>query len=275
MQKQFKKVIHLFWWSEPRLMGKNYENYGDLLSKYLVEKISGKEVKWIQPKKIPWYKFNRSNLLAVGSIIHHANKRSVVWGSGIIDHKQNIAKAEFRAVRGPLTRKYLVKLGYACPEIYGDPALLLPIIFYPEIKKKYSYGIVPHYHDYKVVVEQYKNKPKIKVIDLMTLDVENVTTQILECEKIISSSLHGLIVSHAYGIPALLVQFSNKLFGDGVKFRDYLESVNLEFKEINFWVKAKNLEEIKDEFNNNSVLPSKVVINSLQKGLMNSCPILN
>ena len=88
------------------------ENYGDLLSKYIVEKISDNPVKFVHPNKQQWYKRNRTNFLAVGSILHHANKHSIVWGSGIIDHEQEIAEADFRAVRGPQTRYFLLKLGY-------------------------------------------------------------------------------------------------------------------------------------------------------------------
>jgi pyruvyltransferase len=48
----------------------------------------------------------------------------------------------------------------------------------------------------------------------------------LECEKIISSSLHGLIISDAYGIPNARVNVSNKLFGGDFKFIDYYKSVD-------------------------------------------------
>ena len=117
--------IPLFWWSEIQFTFKKKENYGDLLSKYLTEKISGKSVKWVHPKKQSFFKFDKKNYLAVGSIIHHATKDSIIWGSGIIDNEQKIVKADFRAVRGPQTRKYLLEMGCDCPEIYGDPALLL------------------------------------------------------------------------------------------------------------------------------------------------------
>src|SRR5690606_4571117 len=149
--------------------------------------------------------WNKTNYVTIGSVIHHASKNSIVWGSGIIDKQQPVEKADFRAVRGPQTRKFLLDLGYDCPAVYGDPALLLPKLFHPEVKKKYRIRIIPHYEDLKVVTENYKNEPEILVIDLMTLDVEEVTRQRLNCEKTITSSLRGLIVSHAYGIPGVWV----------------------------------------------------------------------
>lgn len=267
-----RNYIPLFYWSEIKFIFKDRENYGDLLAKYLVEKISGKEVKWVHPKKQPWYKWNKKNFLAVGSIIHHASKDSVVWGSGIIDKNQSVVKADFKAVRGPQTRKYLLGLGYECPKTYGDPALLLPKYFYPEVAKKYKIGIIPHYNDYKEVAEAYKEEADIIVIDLMTMKVEDVTRQILECEKIISSSLHGIIVSHAYNIPGLWVKFSDKIFGDGIKYQDYLESVSLPFYQSPFIKNKLSLLELEDFFQHFPVLPEKRTIEELEKGLMDSCP---
>lgn len=228
------KKVPLFYWSERRFIFREKENYGDLLSKYLVEKISGKEIRFVHPKKQAWYKIDKTNLLAIGSIIHHASKNSVIWGSGIIDQEQHIAKADFRALRGPRTREYLLALGYDCPEVYGDPAILLPDYYLPQIKKKYKLGIVPHYHDYKKALEIFAGWENVKVIDLLTLNVEATTREILECEYILSTSLHGLIVAHAYGIPAVRVKISDKIFGNDIKYTDYLESVGLNNYEAYF-----------------------------------------
>ena len=222
------KKIPLFYWSSVKFESKMKENYGDLLSKYIVEKISAEKVKWVHPKKQPWYRFDKTNYLGIGSILAHASKNSIVWGSGIIDQNHPIEKADFRAVRGPKTRERLLALGYKCPEIYGDPALLLPKYFNPKVEKKYKVGIVPHYVDFEGVTRQFRNQEEIIVIDMLTKDIESTTREILSCEKIISSSLHGLIVAHAYGIPAAWVQFSDKIFGDGIKFRDYFLSVGVD-----------------------------------------------
>ncbi|RKS45121.1 polysaccharide pyruvyl transferase [Gillisia mitskevichiae] len=267
------QTIPLFYWSEIKFIFKQKENYGDLLSKYLVEKISGKKVKWIHPKKQPWYKWDKKNYVTIGSVIHHASKDSIVWGSGIIDNEQAIEKADFRAVRGPQTRKFLFELGYECPEVYGDPALLMPKYYQPKVEKKYKLGIIPHYHDFKFVSENYKNDPEILVIDLMTMDIEEVTRQIISCEKTISSSLHGVIVSHAYEIPSIWVKFSNKIFGDGIKYRDYLESVEIPFYQSEFLNRKLSLQEIESLFEKYSGLPEVGRVDKLCEGLMRVCPL--
>ena len=268
------KLIPLFYWSEIKFIFKKKENYGDLLSKYLVEKIANKKIKWVHPKKQSWYKFNKTNYITIGSIIHHASKNSIVWGSGIIDRMQSVEKAEFKAVRGPQTRRYLLELGYECPKIYGDPALLLPKYYYPKIEQKYKLGIIPHYHDFKFVSENFKNEPEILVIDLMTMDVEEVTRQIMACTKTISSSLHGVIVSHAYGIPSVWVEFSDKIFGDGIKYIDYLESVDLNLYSPVFLKGSESINELETLIDRLPNLPDKFKIAKLQDGLMKVCPFI-
>lgn len=269
-----RNPIPLFFWSERKFIFKDKENYGDLLSKYLVEKISGRRVKFVHPKKQPWYRWNKLNFLTVGSIIHHATDNSIIWGSGIIDREQKIAPADFRAVRGPQTRKFLLDIGYDCPEVYGDPALLLPLYYRPDVEKKYKLGIIPHYHDYEVVASWYRNDPEILVIDMMTLDVEAVTRQFMQCKNTISSSLHGIIVSHAYGVPSVWVEFSDKLFGDGIKFIDYLESVALPVYKPVYMKSKKTFEELNCLIKEFPVLPASEKIKKLQEDLMRTCPFL-
>ncbi len=266
------KKIPLFYWSERRFIFRDKENYGDLLSKYLVEKISGKEVEFVHPKKQPWYKIRKSNLLAIGSIIHHASKESIVWGSGIIDHGQHIQKADFRAVRGPRTRDYLLKLGYDCPAVYGDPAILLPDYYRPQITRKYKLGIVPHYHDYDKALKIFSGREEVKVVDLLSMDVEATTREILECDRILSTSLHGLIVAQAYGIPAVWIKMSDKIFGNDIKYADYLESVGLETYEAEVVEDGISEDKISALFENYPGLVSEEKLKALKAGLLEAMP---
>lgn len=271
-----KGSIPLFWWSEPRLMGKEKENYGDLLSCYLVKKISGKTVQWVKPRQRNLFRITPENYMCIGSILQHGNGKSIVWGSGIIDRDHKVKNARFRAVRGPETRLFLRSKGYECPEVYGDPALLLPSYFNPSVSKMYEIGIIPHYVDYPAIKKLYRNNEKIKVIDVMTLDIESKTTEIIECKKIISSSLHGLIIGHTYGIPSLHVKFSEKIFGDGVKYLDYYQSVDLNFKEpINLEAREYELKGLVELIENKGDMPEKTNLDKIKLDLMKTCPFID
>lgn len=267
-----KKKIRLFWWNEPYFMQKSYENYGDVLGKYLVEKITDAPVVFVNPRKWHFKDYFEPIYVTAGSILAHVNRHCVVWGSGIILKDQVVKPARFLAVRGPQTRKRLLEQGYDVPEVYGDPGLLLPLHYKPEVSKKYKLGIVAHYNDYKTIKPLYENEKDILLIDLMTNDIEATTDLFLQCERIVSSSLHGLIVAHAYGIPAVWVQFSDKPFGDGIKFRDYFESVQLPFYIPALTTEKQALQEFLELFEHHRSLPDPEVIKGLQKGLMEVCP---
>jgi hypothetical protein len=139
--------------------------------------------------------------------------------------------ARILAVRGPLTRQRALECGADCPPVYGDPALLLPLLYQPiEPQRRGRVGVIPHYFDKPYVLARWRPPPDCKLIDIQSR-VETVIDDIVGCDHILSSSLHGLIVAHAYGVPALWVRFSDRLIGDGSKFADYLRSVDLTVNE--------------------------------------------
>lgn len=268
-------IIRLFWWND--LENKNgLYNYGDLLSRYLVKKISKKIVISSNHKYNRFItKFITKYYLCIGSILSAVSENSIVWGSGILSKKEKVKRAKFFAVRGPETRSHLLELGFSVPEVYGDPALLLPLYLSNNVKKRYELGIIPHYVDYSFISKSFQQDSRIKIINLLTKDVEKTTKEILECKQVISSSLHGLIVPHAYGIPSVWVKFSNRLSGDNIKFYDYYKSVNIQFlkefqispNEISF----DSLRVILDE-NEEILLPEKTYIEYLQSNLLQVCP---
>tara|TARA_R110002049_G_scaffold3795_5_gene27644 strand:- start:122576 stop:123397 length:822 start_codon:yes stop_codon:yes gene_type:complete len=264
--------IRLFWWNEIKIQKKTKENYGDLLGKYLVEKISGKEVVWSKPNRFSLNDFFNPIYVTIGSILTHVNNKCVIWGSGIISKAYPIKKAKFLAVRGPQTRRHLLNQGYNVPEIYGDPALLLPNYYHPKIEKAYQIGVIPHYNDFKKVSHFYSNSPDIMLIDLMTNDVEKTTNQFLKCEKIVSSSLHGLIVAHAYGIPAVWQKFSDDVFGDDIKYQDYFESVGIPSYKSDIVNTKMTMEALQNLFNEKQSRPKQGVIEALCEKLMLVCP---
>lgn len=206
-------------------------NLGDDLNYYMFSELSGLRVynhRHLLCRKA-------ENVMCIGSIIDgHTTESSIVWGAGAMyggNQKLKYLPKKVLAVRGPLTRDYLLSKGVDCPEVYGDPALLLPHIYQPKIKKKYKIGIIPHYIDFENdwIKAFVHNNESVRVISLTNYkDWHDVIDEINECETIISSSLHGLIISDAYSIPNVWVRFSNKIAGGEFKYKDYFASVGRE-----------------------------------------------
>lgn len=203
-------------------------NFGDALNVYLVEFLSGKKVmpaRYVNRKEFPVY-------AVIGSILHWVNEGDIVWGAGLISDEVKVpGHLEVKAVRGPLTRSRLQALGMEnCPTIYGDPALLMPLIYCPDRPRTYQYGILPHYSDREhPALKDLKHLGSHLLLDIQTgANVLPLIDQLLSCKVIVTSSLHGLILAHTYGIPCVWVGFFGNLFGDTFKFHDYLQSVGRE-----------------------------------------------
>jgi pyruvyltransferase len=270
------KSLRLYWWSEIYIQKKAKENYGDLLGKYIVEKISKKNVRWVRAPKFHFQNLFQPLYVTIGSVLAHINTYCTVWGSGINHKDEAIAGGTFLAVRGPLSRKRIQELGYDCPEIYGDPALLLPLYYSPTVPQDFEMGIVPHISDLEMVKELFKDADGIKIIDFNTNDIEVTTKEILKCKNILSSSLHGIILAHAYQIPAVQVQFSDLIFGDGVKYHDYFLSVDLKVYVPTLIEQTLSKEAaISLIQNHESSLPSSQKINQIQNDLLAACPFKN
>ena len=217
------KSIKLFWWNKRN-------NFGDSVNYDLVSHISKNEVEWVP------HNYSQEYYMATGSVIHLATDKTIIWGSGFIS---NIARPlkipkQIFAVRGPLTRKRLLKLNMECPAIYGDPALLLPYYYMPKIEKKYELGIIPHYVDKKNIFFNQNFNSNIKIIDIEQKNSSTFINQVLECKRIISSTLHGIIIADAYNIPVLRVIFSKKIIGGNFKFDDYYLSIKRRIKKPYF-----------------------------------------
>lgn len=281
--KDFKGPIKLVFWNEP--------NFGDMLSPYIIGRLSGKEIrhklfnfgkgnyrlflKYILQHKFGNIKtilfFFEKNLLGVGSIISCGNKHSVVWGSGFLKSTNIFYGGKILAVRGKYTNARLQKLGFKGCNVFGDPALLPPLLVKPSNKKN-EIAIVPHWSETDFFLKEYGDK--YKIIDLRTRDVAPVISAITSCKYVLSTSLHGIIVSHAYGIPALWIKLRT-LENDDIKFHDYFSSVG-----INIYEGFRNISEIlESEYawrnlfaeNKEKALPN-IDITSIQKDLLRVAP---
>lgn len=171
----------------------------------------------------------RNVYLCVGSILSWmTTPNSIVWGSGVVylDKPLSAKPKKVLAVRGPISRKYLLDNGVDCPEIYGDPALLLPRFYKPPKEKKYRLGVIPHFRDkHSAVIGSLRDNPSVIVIDVQeSRPWWRFIDLICSCDFICSSSLHGVIVADAYGIPNRWIELSN---GERKRtaFIDYYQSV--------------------------------------------------
>jgi pyruvyltransferase len=199
------------WWTKA-------DNFGDLLSPWLIAKMTGREVVSADP--------NKPHYVAIGSILNLANSNSEVWGAGSFgtEARARLAtEASYAAVRGPLSRARLQARGIQCPEVYGDPALLAPAYFAPRVGKTHKYGVVTRWSEKRW--QKTEVSPDVKVIDLGTTDVEGVIEAMLSCRFIVTGSLHGLIMADAYGIPSAWVM-TRTAYGGEYTFFDYFSTVN-------------------------------------------------
>ena len=177
-------------------------------------------------------------LLFIGSGLSASNvdERTIVWGQGILYEDATISAhpKEVRSVRGPLTREKLLASGIECPEVYGDPALLMPLVYRPLAQKRYRLGFAVHFRerDLPHVQEFRRQHPEILFIDMGDyVKWTEIIDKICSCEKLVSSSLHAIITADAYGIPNVFVKFSDKVLGGTFKFRDYFAGVGREYVE--------------------------------------------
>ncbi|MFT6992046.1 MAG: pyruvyl transferase [Paraglaciecola sp.] len=202
-------------------------NFGDVLSSWLFKKLTGKATKLVNvATNSSKSTLKKPTYISVGSILSRVQDVSEVWGTGSFGTEQatQISKnAKYHAVRGPLTRCLVNNVGGSCPAVYGDPALLAPLVYNPDVEIKHEVGVVLRWSEKSWL--KVKPGKGVKLIDLGTSDVEGVIDQIKSCKKIITSSLHGLIIADTYGIPNAWLSSSTPKGGE-FKFYDYFLSVD-------------------------------------------------
>ena len=193
-------------------------NFGDAIGPEIIKKLVKSKVKTIDGNAIAeknnqkkgtrkirrlLSRLRRPLFIAEGSILHFAQKNDVIWGTGANPYwHRPIPKLDIRAVRGPLTRRYISENSdNICPEFFGSPAILVPDLF-PELKKSTIEGkitIIPHYWDL--------SNPELEDFRQFNIVAANndwqlVLNEIVSSELVISSSLHGIILAESFGVPA-------------------------------------------------------------------------
>lgn len=206
-------------------------------------------------------------LNCVGSNLFLSFQNATIWGSGLLAEpeywynflfKYPLTKYDIRAVRGPLTREVLLKYGQKCPKVYGDPAILMPLIYNPKLPKTREMLVIPQFVTEKKFRQDY---PQYEVISMNTNDYKYVIDQIVSSKLIVTSSLHGVILADAYGVPSLL-------------FRGLGKNIDFKYYDYYYGTGRYNVN-ITDSFEEamNSVPLPLPDLSGLQKGLLESFPI--
>lgn len=228
-------------------------NFGDELNRYIFECLLGIPVKAVAE---PWDE--APHLMFIGSMIRTATPNTWIWGAGLIDESRLPPRPPrgIGCVRGPLTRQRLRHQGLLPPNqdvTLGDPALLLSLLSpcRPKANPTYDIGLIPHYADQdalspapwlaplktlkrrirkshertRIEGELSFDGLRVSIIDVQNGSCEHILQQMCDCAFIASSSLHGLIVADALGIPNTWIKMSDKLDGGAFKFVDYMSSV--------------------------------------------------
>jgi pyruvyltransferase len=234
------KKIKVYWWSSRK-------NFGDLLTPRLLLAYGYTPV---------YTKKNKASLVSTGSILDGLSRdyTGAILGSGLIrDTELALPHAQILAVRGQLTRD---RLGLPVSTPLGDPGLLAAKLLPDRPEKKYRLGVIPHYVDKNNtlipdLVRRYRG-------DTVLIDPEQypetVIRLIAECETILSSSLHGIIVAHALHIPAAWMSLSEGLAGGSYKFKDYASSLDIDISPIQVGKNSKL-----EDFVSGAVLPEGAV----------------
>jgi len=198
-------------------------NVGDMLNEFLIPAVSGREIVSLRTRGF-------THLVPIGSLLGLVNHRSVVWGAGSIDGAapaDGFSKRNIYALRGHETRRVLEQ---ACGESInvplGDPALLMPRFHEPEFSREFEFGVVPHHSEPDILDFILERRlDGIHAIDV-TLPPRQFVGELARCGTILSSSLHGLILSDSYEIKNLWVSFSGRLKGGFWKFLDYYSTTD-------------------------------------------------
>lgn len=209
-------------------------NFGDFMTPWLANHFTNRPV--LNVRNLP---SSEGAILGVGSIVQGLDinhKKAKVWGSGIISANNHLAVANklkkaqldyVYACRGELTKKFFSNYNFELSGILGDPGLLFGNLYNPKKTNSYKYAIIPHYIHYQFFKDlNIENCVVVNVRDELT----RVLDQIASAEKVISTSMHGLIIAQTYNIPwlHLYINDGRLLVGEEFKFEDFFSILERE-----------------------------------------------
>ena len=210
-------MIKVYFW-------KNRKNFGDLLTSLLLTRFAHVSSEWSEPEY--------AELVMAGSVMDKLPDEweGVIAGAGKLHEKteRHFPNAKILAVRGPLSAKGL-KGNFAL----ADAGLLADELVATS-EKRYNLGVIPHWTDTTLEFDPRFTKFDPKIIRVAD-DPLDVIREISYCKKVVSSSLHGIILADAFGIPRRIEIPPRALThahqeGGLFKWKDYSLSIGMELK---------------------------------------------
>lgn len=207
--------------------GGGVTNWGDLLSLPLLRRFAGltDAYETAQPEN--------ADVIAVGSVLGHMppNWEGHVLGAGKLRPADTVPRnAKVWGVRGPLTAEGLhgwqVRPGRL---VIGDPGLIADELV-PATPRVHRLGILPHWSD--TVLETRREFLRYDPLIINPRrEPLSVIAEIASCEKLVTSSLHGMIVADSLGIPRRF-EMATQLGAEGGTFKheDYSRSIAADFQ---------------------------------------------
>lgn len=204
--------VRAFWWT-------GVPNFGDAITPIILSEIAGLSVELSDAKS--------AEIVCTGSILGMLPPEwsGIVVGAGYarrfgqyVDVPTPLSRADVRAVRGRATAAQLPYMRMETAPYYGDPGLLAQLLV-GDVPIEHELGVVAHWQDRSL---ESARGLKINVRD----EPLKVIRQIASCEKILASSLHGIIVADAFGRERKWHRF-NLVQGGGFKFFDYGTTVGM------------------------------------------------
>jgi pyruvyltransferase len=213
-----------FWW-------RARPNWGDALTPLLLDRLAGIDVEWAPP--------DQAQMVVTGSILDllPAGWSGTVLGTGKLHErtKLDLGAANVIALRGPMSA-----VGVQGDFALGDPALLCSE-FVPVPTERHELVVVPHWSD-RHLAKRFAHVVSPDGIPPYVIapsaDPLTVIGHIAAARKVVSASLHGIIVADAFHIPRRAVQFPNiahRYEGRTFKYDDYARSLGeprMQFEEL-------------------------------------------
>lgn len=210
------RSVKLYYW-------RTVPNWGDMLAADVLRRFSNVSTRWASPET--------ADVITVGSVIQHMplNWRGTILGAGLLQPNGRVPLgSKVMAVRGPLTRK---SIGTS-ETVLGDPGLLAAELVKP-VPRVRNLGILAHWTD-----KDLAKRPEFLQYDPLIINAQDdhlkVIQQIASCRKLVTSSLHGVIIADALAIPRRVelppTKYQHPSEHGVFKFEDYHASIGMKFE---------------------------------------------